>query len=63
MALRHEIQAFLAESGMSASYFGKCAANNSELVARLEAGRDIETRTVERIRAYMAQRREANKQS
>jgi len=36
--LLSEIEAFLAASGMGETYFGKCAANDSGLVARLRAG-------------------------
>lgn len=36
--LLSRIEAFLSETGMGASYFGKAAAKNSELVARLRAG-------------------------
>ena len=33
-----EIEAFLAETGMGATYFGKRSANDSALVSRLRAG-------------------------
>jgi hypothetical protein len=56
-ALREEIRAFLAETGMSATYFGKLAVGNSLVVRRLEAGRPIYLSTAERLRAYMAKRR------
>ena len=36
--LLSEIEAFLAETGMGEMYFGKVAANDSGLVARLRAG-------------------------
>lgn len=53
-----EIDAFLAETGMSASYFGKKATGNSELVSRLRAGRPIQSDTEQRVRAFIkAQRR------
>ncbi len=58
-ALREEIRGFLAETGMSASYFGKRAAGNSEIVSRLEAGKTVTLPTAERLRAFMAARREA----
>lgn len=48
-----EIHDFLARAGMSASYFGKRAVNNSELVARLEAGGDVHSQTAERIRSFI----------
>lgn len=33
-----KIEAFLAETGMGASYFGKAAVKNSEVVPRLRSG-------------------------
>ena len=48
-----EIEAFLAETGMGASYFGKLATGNSELVKRLRDGRSILTNTDERVRVFM----------
>lgn len=36
--LLSEIEAFLTETGMGETYFGKQAANDSALVARLRAG-------------------------
>lgn len=44
-----QIEAFLSETGMSASYFGKRAVGNSELVGRLRRGGDIRTKTVSKI--------------
>ena len=55
--LIREIRAFLAETRMSASYFGKLAVNNSELLPRLEAGKTVTLRTVTRARRFMASRR------
>jgi hypothetical protein len=49
-----EMHAFLNRSGMKASYFGKRACGNSEVVARLEAGGDVTTRTAEQIRKFIA---------
>ena len=56
-ALIREIRTFLAETRMSASYFGKLAVNNSELLPRLEAGKTVTLRTVVRARRFMASRR------
>jgi hypothetical protein len=53
-----EIDAFLAETGMSASYFGKIATGNSEVVSRLKHGRTITGVTEQRLRAFMKQRRD-----
>lgn len=55
--LIQEIDAFLSETGMGVSYFGKLATGNSEVVARLKAGRPILTSTAENLRAFMAKRR------
>ena len=56
-----EIEAFLADTGMGASYFGKRATGNSEVVARLRDGGRIWPETEQRIRAFIAveRRREA----
>ena len=48
-----EVEAFLAQTGMSASYFGRLAVNNSELVKRLRNGQDITWRTSCRVREFM----------
>lgn len=52
-----DIKAFLSETGMGPSYFGKVACGNSELVERLEAGRRVWPDTEDRVRAFMAERR------
>lgn len=49
-----DIEAFLARTGMGASYFGKRAAGNSELVRRLREGRPLQTNTERRVRVFMA---------
>jgi hypothetical protein len=54
-----EIDAFLGETGMSESYFGKRATGNSEVLARLRAGRTITVVTEEKLREFMASRRKA----
>jgi hypothetical protein len=62
-SLLSDIQSFLAESGMSASYFGRCACGNSELVERLKSGRRVWPDTEVRVRAWMlanAHRRKVN---
>ena len=53
-----EIDAFLTRTGMSASYFGKKAVGNSEVVSRLRAGRTITGVTEARLRTFMAKRTE-----
>lgn len=52
-----EIRAFLNETDMGPSYFGKAACGNSELVERLEAGKTVTLVTAERVREFMAARR------
>lgn len=51
-----EIEAFLVKADMGATYFGKRAVGNSELVRRLRAGRDILTSSEKRIRTFMEKR-------
>lgn len=53
-ALLAEVEAFLAETGMGESYFGKRAVNNSELVKRLRAGRPVLSTTEASVRAFMS---------
>lgn len=54
--LLSEIEAFLAASGMGESYFGKAAAGNSELVARLRDGRRVWPETEARVRKFIKAR-------
>lgn len=54
-----EIRAFLNESKIGRSYFGKAACGNSELVERLEAGRRVWPDTEQKVRAFIAERRAA----
>lgn len=60
--LLHEIETFLAESGMAASTFGKKAVGNSELVERLSRpgrrGPGCWPDTAERVREFIKLRRE-----
>ncbi len=51
-----EIDAFLAESGMGPSYFGKVATGNSEIVARLRQRRRIWPDTEQRVRDFIRTR-------
>jgi hypothetical protein len=55
--LLEEIDAFLEETGMGESYFGKKGANNSELVGRLRRGGQIYRSTEKTIRQFMANER------
>lgn len=54
-----EIDAFLSETGMGESYFGKAAVGNSEVVHRLRDGRRVWPETEMGIRAFILQRRKA----
>lgn len=48
-----EIDAFLAKSGMSESYFGKRATGNSELVKRLRDNGTVTLKTAGRVRDFI----------
>lgn len=54
-----EVNDFLAETGMKKSYFGKAASGNSELVSRLQGGGRVWPETADKIRAFMAKRRQS----
>lgn len=56
--LLSEIRAFLKDTKMGKSYFGKAATGNSELVGRLKAGKTVTLRTAEKARKFMVERRE-----
>lgn len=56
--LLSDIDTFLAETGMGASYFGKKAAGNSELVSRLRSGRRIWPETAQQVRNFIAAERQ-----
>ena len=58
-SLIEEIETFLRESGMGASYFGKLATGNSELVARLKQGRRVWPETEQKVREFIARQRKA----
>lgn len=51
--LLQEIEAFLTDQEMSASYFGKRAVGNSELVPRLRRGGRIWPETEAKARSFM----------
>lgn len=55
--LMTEIEAFLSTTGMGASYFGKVAAGNSELVARLRKDGRVWPETAAKVRGFMRRRR------
>lgn len=51
--LLKEIEAFLQTSGMGASYFGKKATGNSELVARLRENGRVWPETAAKVRSFI----------
>jgi len=62
-SLLDDIDAFLSETGMGASYFGKVAAGNSEIVHRLRKGKRVWPETETKVRAFIkAQRRAKTRQ-
>lgn len=54
--LLRDIEAFIKSQDMGASYFGKAAVGNSELVKRLRDGKRIFQDTEERVRAFIRDR-------
>lgn len=54
--LLDDIREFLRRTGMGASYFGKVAVGNSELVKRLESGKRVWPETEVKARAFMMTR-------
>lgn len=52
-SLLDDIEAFLAATGMGESYFGKCAAGNSELVARLRNNGRVWPETEAKVRSFI----------
>ena len=54
---RAEVDAFLADTGMSASKFGRDALNDTHFVRRLREQRDTKLATVDRVRAFMVEQR------
>jgi len=53
-----EIEAFLAETGMKKTVFGRAALNDGAFVKRLQDGGGVTLATVDRVRAYIAKQRE-----
>jgi phosphopantothenoylcysteine decarboxylase/phosphopantothenate--cysteine ligase len=58
-ALLTEIEAFLAETGLTATKFGIAAVNDGHLVANLRRGASVTLKTADRVRAYIGQQRPA----
>ena len=53
-ALLTEIEAFLAESGLTPTKFGLTSVNDGHLVANLRRGNSVTLKTADRVRAFMA---------
>ena len=51
-----DIQAFIRDTGIGPSYFGKASCGNSELVERLEKGGTVTLTTADRVRAFIRER-------
>lgn len=51
--LAEEVSAFLAARDMRATTFGKLALSDPSLIATLEAGRELRSDTIRRIRRFM----------
>ena len=49
-----QIEAFLAETGLTPSKFGVAAVNDGHLVANLRKGHSVTLKTADKVRAYMA---------
>ena len=57
-ALLAEIEAFLAQSGLTPTKFGLAAVNDGHLVANLRKGNSVTLKTADRVRAFMPRRGE-----
>ena len=51
--LAEEVGAYLAARGMKATTFGKLSVADPSLIATLEAGRELRSDTIRRIRRFM----------
>ena len=56
-ALLGEIEAFLAETGLTPTKFGVAAVNDGHLVANLRKGNSVTLKTADRVRTHIAQER------
>lgn len=56
-ALLQEIEDFLQRSGMTPTQFGQGAMNNSSFVRQLRSGSGVTLRTLDKVRAFMAEER------
>src|SRR5262245_59253205 len=58
-ALLAEIEAFLAETGLTPTKFGLAAVNDGHLVANLRKGNSVTLKTADRVRAFIDERERA----
>lgn len=56
-SLLAEIDAFLAETGIAATTFGRHAVNDGKFVGRIRSGSGITVALVDRVRAHIATER------
>jgi hypothetical protein len=49
-----EVDAYLEKSGMGKTQFGKLSVNDVAVLGRMRAGKPVTSRTMSRIRAFMA---------
>ena len=56
-ALLTEIEGFLAEYGVTPTKFGLAAVNDGHLIKNLRSGTSVTLKTVDKVRAFMAQQR------
>jgi phosphopantothenoylcysteine decarboxylase / phosphopantothenate---cysteine ligase len=61
-ALLAEIEAFLAEAGVTPTKFGVAAVNDGHLVANLRKGNSVTLKTADRVRSYIARERASRRQ-
>lgn len=53
--LLSDVEAFLSDTGMGVSYFGRLTTNSSALVGRLRSGRAVQPATEDKIRKFMSE--------
>jgi tRNA-dihydrouridine synthase len=54
MDLISEIDEFIARTGMAPTAIGRAAFGNPHVVRRIKSGENITTRTISKLRAFMA---------
>lgn len=57
-----DIEAFLVQSPMGESYFGRVSCGNTELLGRLRAGGECRHASIVKVRRFLADRKEDAKQ-